>query len=91
MAELSLPPNTTAEQDTITAGQRRINLIWEVTQSAIAVLITGAVIYASIQGVNSETITNAFFLIIGFYYSRTNHAAIGGIGVKLPQQPYEGR
>jgi hypothetical protein len=29
-------------------------------------------------------------IIIGFYFSRTNHAAIGGVGTK-PVQQYEGR
>lgn len=29
-------------------------------------------------------------IVIGFYFSRTNHAAIGGIGAK-PVQEYEGR
>lgn len=29
-------------------------------------------------------------LIVGFYFSRTNHAAIGGVGTK-PQEEYKGR
>ena len=28
--------------------------------------------------------------VVGFYFSRTNHAAIGGIGVK-PNEEYKGR
>ncbi len=35
-------------------------------------------------------LSNALFLIVGFYFSRTNHAAIGGIGPQ-PNTPYEGR
>jgi hypothetical protein len=27
-------------------------------------------------------LSNAFFLIVGFYFSRTNHQSIGGIGPK---------
>ncbi len=86
----SLQPNTTVQQDITTAGQRRINLIWEVTQSIIAIGVTSAAIYASVTNIESQVLTNAFFLIIGFYYSRTNHQAIGGIGAK-PTQPYVGR
>ena len=37
-----------------------------------------------------EGLTNAMFLIVGFYFSRTNHAAIGGIGNK-PVTEYIGR
>jgi hypothetical protein len=29
-------------------------------------------------------------LILSFYFSRTNHQAIGGVGPK-PNEPYEGR
>lgn len=86
----SLAPNTTAEEDIVTAGQRRINLVWEVTQSLIAVTITGAVIFLAVKSIQSSEVTNAFFLIIGFYFSRTNHQAIGGVGNK-PNQHYEGR
>ena len=85
-----LPPTTTNQEDIVTAGQRRINLIWETTQSSISVLITLAVIYSGINAIANETITNAFFLIVGFYFSRTNHAAVGGIGVK-PEALYVGR
>lgn len=88
----SLPPTTTRQQDKTLSGQRQVNLIWEVTQAIIAVAVTLAVIYASIVGVADDVLTNAFFLIVGFYYSRTNHTAIGGIGVKATEgQEYRGR
>jgi hypothetical protein len=86
----SVAPTTTSQQDMVTAGQRRVNLIWESTQSIIAVGITLAVIYCAVNKITSQELTNAFFLIIGFYFSRTNHAAIGGVGFK-PQSIYEGR
>lgn len=86
----SLPPTTTLAEDTTMAGQRRINLMWEATQSVIAVLITGAIIYGALRGLVIAELSNAFFLIIGFYFSRTNHAAIGGVGLK-PQDSYKGR
>lgn len=86
----SRPAETTFEQDLVTAGQRRINLVWEATQAAIAVSITGGVIYCAVRAIDSVVLTNAFFLIVGFYFSRTNHAAIGGVGLK-PQSTYSGR
>lgn len=82
--------NGFAAEAAITKGQRRINLIWETTQSAISILVTLAILYTSINSISNETLTNAFFLIVGFYFSRTNHAAIGGVGTK-PMQAYEGR
>ena len=82
----SLPPTTTVEQDIGTHGQRRINLIWEATQAFIAVMITGAKIYTSINGIKSEELTNAFFLIVSMYFVRTNHQLIGGVTPK-----YKGR
>jgi len=85
-----LPPTTTAQEDRVTAGQRRINLVWEFTQSTIAIGITGAVIYCGVAQTVSQELTNAFFLIVGFYFSRTNHSAIGGTGSK-PQTIYRGR
>jgi hypothetical protein len=74
-----------------TAGQRRINLIWEVTQAAVAILVTlttMVVVVAMIfqEGAATEkadkglqVLSAAFFLIIGFYFSRTNHTKTGGI------------
>src|SRR5687767_1589779 len=84
------PPTTTAEEDLQTAavragkvttaeGQRRINLIWEVTQSLIALAVTAAVIYAALRGINSEILGNAFTLIIAIYFVRMNHTKIGGV------------
>lgn len=86
----SLSPTTTAQEDITTAGQRRINIIWEYTQAAIAISITLAVIFCAITKTMNEQLSNAFFLIIGFYFSRTNHQAIGGVGRK-PSAPYDGR
>jgi hypothetical protein len=97
MNQDSLSPTTTAEEDINTAGQRRINLIWEYTQAIIALLV---VITTMISGVVSvfrpigsqvpTILSVAFGTVVGFYFSRTNHQAIGGIGPK-PAQKYEGR
>lgn len=105
-----LQPDTTLQQDLTTAGQRTINLIWENTQSKIAlfVVIVGVLINALVIMLivvfNKDVTVNQLALIsiclqfvnlttgivIGFYFSRTNHQAIGGVGEK-PNPPYEGR
>ena len=81
-----------------TEGQRRVNLIWEFTQAAVAIMVVGANIlvwvHASLTGSNTvipEALSNSLFLVIGFYFSRTNHQAIGGVGHKPPMMPYDGR
>jgi hypothetical protein len=92
MAEEPLKPTTTTQEDLVVAGQRKVNLIWESTQAGVAILITGALIYCEINNIESATIRNGFFLIIGFYFSRTNHQAIGGTGIKINEgQEYKGR
>jgi len=88
--QLPLSPTTTLSQDLTFASQRRVNLVWEITQATIAITITLAIIWASLNKTSSQELTNAFFLIVGFYFSRTNHTAIGGVGDK-PRQPYKGR
>lgn len=84
---LTLTPTTTAQEDVVTAGQRRVNLIWESVQGAISLGITAAVIYCQIQAIQSETLNNAFFFVVATYLQRSNHVKIGGVGSK----PYEGR
>lgn len=92
MENQPLTPTTTVQEDLTIAGQRRVNLVWEFTQAGVAVLITLAVIYCAVSRIVSPELTNAFFLIVGFYFSRTNHQAIGGIGIKANQnQDYKGR
>jgi len=71
-----------------TAGQRVINAIWECTQAFIAIVVTSSTLYASVQlvlkGEKMEAafllLSNAFFLVIGFYFGRTNHTRMGGVG-----------
>ncbi len=97
LAQLSVAPNTTAQDDLVTAGQRKINLIWEWTQSIVSLAIVAANmivgVYDGVTSVHPEfpvILSSSLFLVIGFYFSRTNHAAIGGVGPK-PSMPYEGR
>jgi hypothetical protein len=93
-----LPATTTAQEDITTAGQRRVNLIWEFTQAIIAIMVVLANMAVGVAiGFFGEPhkeyppiLSSALFLVIGFYFSRTNHASIGGIG-KKPSSKYEGR
>lgn len=77
----ALPSDTTREQDRTTAGQRRINLIWECTQAVVAMTITAAMIYCAAYKIESKEITYAFISIVTMYFIRTNHTKKGGIGV----------
>lgn len=86
----SLSPTTTEQEDITTAGQRKVNLIWEYTQASVAILVTLAFLYCEISKIDSIAVKMGFSLIVGFYFSRTNHQAIGGIG-KKPSPKYEGR
>ncbi len=87
------------QSDLTHEGQRRINLIWETTQAIIALAVVAANLAVGVHVGFSPTgtkmeippmLTNSLFLVIGFYFSRTNHAAVGGVGPKL-QSEYEGR
>lgn len=97
----SKPADTTAEEDRgtartrdegalRTAGQRRINVIWEITQAVIAVAVTGSTLYvAAVLAMKDKgetaaflLLSNAFFLVVGFYFGRTNHQRIGGVGIR---------
>jgi hypothetical protein len=61
-------------------GQRKINLIWELTQAVIALLVTATTLYASAVEPNGGLLSNGFFLVIGFYFGRTNHSRTGSVG-----------
>lgn len=97
---LPLPPDTTEQEDIMRASQREISRIWEVTQSRIAMavvlftMINGS--YLVFIGKSDQAIPTifsvAFGMITGFYFARTNHEKIGGIGKKSNDNPdYQGR
>jgi hypothetical protein len=98
----SMPATTTFQADLTTEGQRRINLIWEYTQAVIAVVVVLANMAVGVyQGLVPYTglgarmefpviLSSSLFLIVGFYFSRTNHSAIGGVGPKAVSN-YVGR
>jgi hypothetical protein len=83
--ERSVAPTTTSEEDLRTAGQRRVNMVWEYSQSAFAGLIVLTTCIAIFVGRviqdNSTTLPAEWWtilgLVIGFYFGRTNHARIG--------------
>lgn len=90
----SLTPDTTAESDRQSLGQRRVNIIWEGNQAVIAlvVVLTGMYTSANLALRLDSTengksiaitafllISNTVFLVIGFYFGRTNHQRVGGV------------
>lgn len=83
----NIPGTTTASQDLTDAGKRRVNILWEMTQSFIAVTVTMFTLYVAaalaLKGTGETAafllLSNAFFLVIGFYFGRTNHQRVGGV------------
>lgn len=69
-----------AAKELKTSGQRKVNLIWEVTQGAVALSVTIAVIYCDINRIETENIGKAFILVVALYFIRTNHTKTGGVG-----------
>lgn len=76
-------------------GQRWTSILWETTQATIALLVTGTGMYTAAQlalrndeEANAKSmaitafllISNTVFLVIGFYFGRTNHQRVGGVG-----------
>lgn len=97
MNDQPLTPNTTVQQDLTFLGQRKINLIWEYSQAAIAMIVVvcnmaAALFYVfHLKDTNvPPVLSSSLFLVIGFYFGRTNHSQIGGVGEK-PTQTYQGR
>lgn len=76
------------------AGQREINLIWELTQMKVALSVVWASLAVSISlgifgkwlGADDIQLAAIVFLfgvanlVTGFYFGRTNHNRTGGIG-----------
>lgn len=93
----SLPATTTAQEDVVYHGQQRVNLIWEYTQATIAIMVIvvnlATAAYLAIDNRSKdhpEILSWTLALVIGFYFSRTNHTAVGGISPK-PRENYQGR
>lgn len=80
----NMASKTTVEEDLKTAGQRKINNVWEYTQAMIAM----AIVLTTCFGVIANGKDTSFFspqwwtvlgLVIGFYFGRTNHARVGDV------------
>ena len=88
-SEKALAPTTTAEQQLMTAGQRRVNERWESTQQWIAIILSLAVAVIAIMLVISRDmaqiaiaiglISTSWTLVVNSYFTRTNHTKIGGV------------
>lgn len=99
----TLAPTTTEEGDRVTAGQRHISRVWEYSQAFIAIIVTGSTVYvlAKLAIAHDEVTANQLIsamqlnvmttLILTFYFARTNHVAIGGVGKKADEGVYQGR
>jgi hypothetical protein len=86
--EHPIKATTTSEEDRHALGQRRINLIWEATQAAIALSVIwgsmGAAIWITVRDPANRLmaflfLSNVVSIVIGFYFGRTNHQRIGGV------------
>jgi hypothetical protein len=73
------PATTTLEEDRHSFSQRRVNIIWEGTQAFIALTVTVSFVFASLKKIDSQALNNTFFVVIGFYFGRTNHQRVGGV------------
>ena len=81
------PATSTREQDRHALGQRRVNIIWEMTQAFIAIGVVSALLYTSAKiALRNDMDKTAFIvmsdigsLVIGFYFGRTNHQKVGGV------------
>jgi hypothetical protein len=79
---------TTTEEDMHSASQRKINLIWESTQMAIALIVVttamAAGLYTTFSGTEKAIptiLSVAFGTVVGFYFGRTNHQYVGGVQI----------
>lgn len=94
----SIAPATTAEEDRHTASQRKVNQVWEFTQATIAVFMTVTVciimllmVWRGEYSISLQFLSAAFFLIIGFYFGRTNHENVSGMTIPGVPTGYKGR
>lgn len=87
VGDKNVAPTTTEAQDLVTAGQRKINLLWEWTQASLAVIVTATTLFVAakmaLTGEKNEAafllLSNAFFSVISVYLTRTNHTKTGGV------------
>ena len=72
---------TADETALISGGQRRVNLIWEVTQAFVALMLVATVCYSLAFGFS---VRSEFWILVSIvvlaYFQRTNHTRVGGVG-----------
>jgi hypothetical protein len=87
-----VPQSPSEGQEAVREGQRRINLIWESTQAIIAVTVVVSYVILTIKRIDvPTTLNNLLFVIVTFYFARTNHTTLGGVGVTTAQRDFEQR
>jgi hypothetical protein len=81
----------TTETAIVSAGQRKVNLIWEYTQAFIAVVVVMATMGSAVmmimwqmKGELPTILSVAFGTVVGFYFGRSNHVGGGGVGPRSP-------
>ena len=73
----SLKASVLADAEVLAAKRKnKINFLWEATQAFLAVSLALSSIFAALTGPRTvpEVLTNALFVVLGFYFGRTNHA-----------------
>jgi hypothetical protein len=87
-------PTSTEEEERVSASQREVSLIWETTQMKIALSVvwaalavsTALAIFGKTLGSPELQLAAGVFLfgvanlVTGFYFGRTNHQKVGGVG-----------
>lgn len=63
-----------------TAGQRRVNILWETTQATAAMAMIGMKFYMVLHKLEDKTVDAALITILSMYFTRTNHTKTGGVG-----------
>lgn len=98
--EAKMPSVTTPEEDRTTAGQRDTSMMWEKNQKWISLVVIGVATFVAgmlailgkILGADTLQLAAAMYLfgaanlVIGFYFGRTNHTRVGGVGARDDRQ-----
>jgi hypothetical protein len=73
---LVIAASTRAAANVLAATRKnKINALWEYVQAVLAVSLTASVIFAALViHVVPDALDRALFLVMGFYFGRTNHS-----------------
>lgn len=78
-ADVQQAERTDVGKSALATRVNTINLIWEYTQALLAIVIVFSFVWCSVtQTPIPRGLGNVLFLVIGFYFGRTNHARPGG-------------